>query len=480
MLGLPWRRRAEGIPSHVEKWSIDAGRYIGNALVNVERVGVRLERRRIGPHIALFEFTPLPPSTANVQKLLKAGPLIKATIRVPRVHIREERGLVVVRVPHPYAQPLDPFGFEGGAGFIVPVGLRDDGAADVLDFDATPHAGIFGPTNAGKTTIARMIVLHLARQNSPDELRLFVVGLNPADWRAVNDLPHSWGFIPHEEAEPAVDWLEKEFRRRQGAKSPRIVALFDDMAALVAAQPDLGSRLGTLSSVARHAGIHLIIISQKATKAGGGDPLALANMPRRFIVGAATASEAAWLTGRSDTGAHELGVGEAVSVGAVAPSVIAVPNADASCLARLGVGAHEAAPWLRDTIAAPRSLGRVPVQEPLPDSRVISFVSKRPASARSGEALPLKPAPNGQETGETDGNGRNGTANTSQQTVIAPNQVVVAETGNGKRERVRAMLLKKASQGAILKEIWNVTPGGGYAYKDATEELREIIAGLIL
>lgn len=466
MLARLFQRNAapQGIPPHVHKWAMDAGQYLGRAFVG-QGIGTRLEARRIGPHVVLFEFVPVPPTPESYRKLKNMKATVKATLQVDRCRIAEDRGRVVIRVPNPYAAPLDPLAFEGGAGLLVPVGLSDAGGVDVVDFERTPHVGIFGPTNAGKTTIARMLVLHLARQNAPAHLRVFVIGAHAHEWQAIEGLAHSWGFVYHEDAAQALEWLvsESDRRRKVGANIPRIVALVDDAAELIRRYPAVGAHLGDLATTARHAGIHLIIISQRAVKAGGGDTMALANLPRRLVVGSATATEAAISAGRADTGAHELGLGEALSVGGPKGTVVvAVPNVPPDLLYSVAGGVRSRAPWERDeTLAAP-PLMQTPIEP-------------------AGNVLPFRGWPavrNGRETGETARNGETGTPLESAS--IAVNQgVMPGETGNGKRERVREMVLQKMSQGAILTEVWGVKPGGGSAYKDATEELRGILADLM-
>jgi hypothetical protein len=56
----------------------------------------------------------------------------------------------------------------------------------------------------------------------------------------------------------------------------------------------------------------------------------------------------------------------------------------------------------------------------------------------------------------------------------AAKRVETAETE--KERRVREMVARRASQGEIIKEVWDATPGGGAAYQKASVEYREIMA----
>lgn len=378
MLSL-FRRQpaAAGVPSHVVKWAMDAGSFLGRAFV-AQGIGTRLEARRVNPHVILFEFLPVPPTPQAYTRLCAMSDTVKATLRVSRCHISRDGGYVVIRVPNPYAAPLDPLAFTGGSGVLVPVGLADRGGVETLDFDRAHHVGIFGPSGAGKTTIARMIVLHLARQNAPEHLRLFVIGADAADWGAVDDLPHSWGFVQHADAPAVLSWLIDEMDRRQhsAVRTPRIVALIDDAVELTRRYPAVTPQLAGLSSQARHAAIHLVVISQRATKAGAGDTTVLANIRRRFVVGSATATEAAISAGRPDTGAQDLALGEALSVGGGRDGVVAVPDVPAHMLYQVAGGVRQRAPWEEEELAAPPQWLRS--QPPQPVAQPVATASTEP------------------------------------------------------------------------------------------------------
>lgn len=446
-------RRGQPPSSMVDEWAIQAGWYLGNAFWHVEKVGTTLERRRIGPHIILFDFMPNPPSHANRQKLLRSAPLVRSTLPgISRVAIYEEGGFVVVRVrlPDHLIQSLDPLAFEGSAGVVVPMGIRDDGLVDTLDLDHSPHVLIVGPSNMGKTTIGRGIVFHLARQNDATALRLVVTGADASDWQGVAHLPHSWGFVYHAQAARLVDWLMVEMHRRQsaGVRSPRIVVLVDDAAALLTDAPDVGKKLGTLTSQARHAGIHLILLSQQATVAATGASLVLSNASRRFVVGASSAQDAARMTGRADTNAHELTIGEALTVGGIdGTSIIAVPNITPEMFAGMGTGAREVAPWDFGFVAAPPSTA---------------------PSTRSG----FEPAPDTLDWGQTE-------ALFDPASTASP-PLRAASTASSLDEQDRDVLRKvKAGLGfkAAIVEVYGVE--GGTTYQKIARRITDRIADLL-
>ena len=342
-------------------WAHDAGRALGRAFA-AQGISTHLEYRRIGPTFILFEFTPRPPTPQVYAALLKQAPTVRRLLQVEHATVSERGGRVVVRVPNPRPFALDHRGVEGD-GLDVPLGLADTGAWDGVDFARSPHLGVFGASGEGKTTLVRAALYHLTRQNDANELRLFVVARRLGEWRNVAATPHCWAVVRHDDAPSALKWLAAEAKRReaQDITLPRIVAVMDDCVTLIQQAPQVGTLLDGLSSQARHAGVHLIVISQAATKEGTGSAILLKNLTRRYVFGSAGATESAFATGRAGTGAQYLVRGEAVSVDGRVTRIVTVPNVTADTPMEPRPGWAESAPWDADRLACPPL-----AQEPLP------------------------------------------------------------------------------------------------------------------
>ena len=70
---------------------------------------------------------------------------------------------------------------------------------------------------------------------------------------------------------------------------------------------DVSNELVELASLGRAAGIHLIVGTQRLGKRGAGDAAVTGNMPTRLVFGTADAQNAAFFSGRADSGAENLG-----------------------------------------------------------------------------------------------------------------------------------------------------------------------------
>ena len=373
----PFRRQQH--PS--EAWSVDAGRVLGRAFAAAGH-STTLTGRTVGPTFVLFEFIPNPPTPANYAALAKFAPTVRRLLQVEQANIQERGGRVIVRVPNPRPWALDHRAVEGD-GLDAPLGLADTGEWDGVDFAHSPHLGVFGASGEGKTTLVRGLLYHLTRQNDPAELRLFVVARDLADWRSVEAVPHSWGLVRHADALPVVRWLAREAERREhwSETTPRIVVVIDDCVTLIQRAPEVGAHLDGLASQARHAGVHLVVVSQAATREGTGSAILLKNLTRRYVFGSASAAEAAYSTGRADTGAQYLAKGEAVSVDGRVTRIVSIPNVTADMPFEPRPGWRAVAPWEADRLATPPGAVAPGVQEPMPPSNVIEF--RRPVSGVS-------------------------------------------------------------------------------------------------
>ena len=345
----PFRRQQH--PS--EAWSVDAGRVLGRAFAAAGH-STTLTGRTVGPTFILFEFIPNPPTPANYAALAKFAPTVRRLLHVEQANIQERGGRVVVRVPNPQPWALDHRAVEGDA-LDAPLGLADTGEWDGVDFARSSHIGVFGASGEGKTTLVRVLVYHLTRQNDPADLRLFVVARDLADWRSVEAVPHSWGLVRHTDALPVMRWLAQEAERREhwSETTPRIVAVIDDCVTLIQRAPEIGGLLDGLASQARHAGVHLVVVSQAATREGTGSAILLKNLTRRYVFGSASAAEAAYSTGRADTGAQYLAKGEAISVDGRVTRVVSIPNVTADTPFEPRPGWRAVAPWDADRLATP-------------------------------------------------------------------------------------------------------------------------------
>lgn len=279
-----------------------AGAFVNNGLT------VHLCGNVQGPHTLTFGLRLYEPTQRNLNKALGLAGAVEAAISDSPVRIYMDRGVILIETPSPMPASVDGRRLRGRA-FAVPLGMTSRQTVSGVDLVANPHLLLVGPTNRGKTTAARLLAYHLAKQNSPQQARFIVSTFKPKDWRAFTDLAHTVAVItdPHESAQ-MITWLVDLMHRRtqSGQESPHLFVFLDDLLNLlgVAAVDD---QLAQLASLGRGAGIHLIVGTQRLGEKGAAGGLVTGNMPTRLVFGTADAQDAALFTGRGGSGAEKLG-----------------------------------------------------------------------------------------------------------------------------------------------------------------------------
>lgn len=450
--GPPAFASAAGVDPVLAAWLMRGGQELLRALVLQHRLPVRLQVRRYGLARAAFGFDPGDIPASRVATRVDVAARI---FRTDDVRVSVERGLIFFSVPLPpaFIDTIDPWALPPAGPTGVPLGLSEADTPITWRMDIDPHLLVVGPTGTGKSMILRLLLKALLV--APDtEFRFTVLGIKPQDWDAGLFFRQSWGFAGVDDAPAAVDWLLNEYHRRtrERIREPRIVIFIDDLLALLDKRhgcPDILPGLTTLFVQSRSAGFHLVAGLQ-ASSGYETLPVIIKQMPRRVVTGAGSANEAYIAAGVAESGAQDLKRGEALSVGVTAgkrrATLIYVPRFEDSDLARLRGGVPDPAPWAVET-------------------------------GRNGG--------NGTKRNETAETGRAPLVFTPRSPVTAPPP---AETDSGDRpvspldervERVRAMVRERKRQGEIIETVWGAKPGGGAAYRSATEELREIMARLL-
>lgn len=279
-----------------------AGAFVNNGLY------VHLCGNVQGPHTLTFGLRLYEPTQRNLNKALGLSGAVEAAVSDSPVRIYMDRGVILVETPSPLPASVDGRRLKG-AGLAVPLGMTSRQTVSGVDLLANPHLLLVGPTNRGKTTAARLVAYHLAKQNPRNQARFIVSTFKPKDWQAFAGLAHTIAVItePQESAQ-MIGWLVDLMHRRtqDGQDSPHLFVFLDDLLNLLGVT-DVDDHLAQLASLGRGAGIHLIVGTQRLGEKGAAGSLVTGNIPARLVFGTADAQDAALFTGRGGSGAEKLG-----------------------------------------------------------------------------------------------------------------------------------------------------------------------------
>jgi S-DNA-T family DNA segregation ATPase FtsK/SpoIIIE len=288
-------------------------------------VEVSLGEIHVGPVITRYEVYPAP--GVRVEKIAGLDKNIALGMRAQSVRILAPvpgKGCVGVEVPNEKPTPVgirEILESEDWvhAGAEIPIGLGRDVSGKPLISDLTrmPHLLIAGATGSGKTVCINSIITSLLYHSTPEELRFIMIDPKIVEMKQFNDLPHM--LIPvvtdPKKVPAALKWLLSEMETRyqifekfgvrniagfngrkkleketpaapspeelsgEGEpdlevrrdneleipdKMPYIVVIVDELADLMMVAPaDIETGIARLAQLARAAGIHLIIATQR-------------------------------------------------------------------------------------------------------------------------------------------------------------------------------------------------------------------------
>jgi len=306
--------------SSEEEHRINAGNLL--RILGEFGVEVSLGEIHVGPVITRYELIPAP--GVRVEKISGLDKNIALGMRAQSVRILAPiPGKAAVGVEVPNANPT-PVGLREilesedwvSAKAELPIALGKDvsGKALISDLTKMPHLLIAGATGSGKSVCINAVVASILYSKSPKDVRLLMVDPKVVELKIFNRLPHM--LIPvvtePKKVPGALKWLLSEMEQRyqifakvnvrnivgfntrkklvepefppepvQGSlagldplavddgivvpdKLPYIVVIIDELADLMMVAPaEIESNVARLAQLARAAGIHLIIATQR-------------------------------------------------------------------------------------------------------------------------------------------------------------------------------------------------------------------------
>jgi DNA segregation ATPase FtsK/SpoIIIE, S-DNA-T family len=255
-------------------------------------IDVEMSEVRVGPTVTQYAFRP-----AQGVKLARVVALQNDLALALAAHpIRIEapipgKALVGVEVPNQTVarvslrEILESQDFEKRkSAYSVPLGRDISGSVPLLQVERAPHMLVAGATGSGKSVCLNTMIVSLLYQNGPDDLKFIMVDPKRVELGVYAGIPHLLvpPIVKAEEAVNALKWAVREMERRldylakfnakdidsYNAKAeermPRIIIVIDELADLmIQNKRDVEATIVRIAQMARAAGIHLIVATQR-------------------------------------------------------------------------------------------------------------------------------------------------------------------------------------------------------------------------
>ncbi|MCR4922475.1 MAG: DNA translocase FtsK [Lachnospiraceae bacterium] len=290
---------------------------LGNFGVNVEMTEISR-----GPTVTRFEM--VPQTGVKVSKILGLSDDIKLNMAAMDVRIEAPipgKAAIGIEIPNKTPSPvhfreiIEDKNFKDAASKITfGVGKDIEGRVVVTDIAKMPHLLIAGATGSGKSVCINTLIMSILYKARPDEVKLIMIDPKVVELSVYNGIPHL--MIPvvtdPRKASAALQWGVAEmtdrynkfaeygvrdmkgYNKRIAAdfkdvpederpkKMPQIVIIVDELADLMmVASKEVEESICRIAQLARAAGIHLVIATQRPS-VDVITGLIKANMPSRI------------------------------------------------------------------------------------------------------------------------------------------------------------------------------------------------------
>ena len=271
------KNRPEG--SFIEKILLDFG------------IDGKIKKINNGPVVSLYEFEPAP--GVKVSKIINlSDDLARNTSSTSaRVSIIPGKNTVGIEIPNESRESVYLREIVGNEKFLrkeiklpIAIGKSISGMAIIGDLTSMPHLLIAGTTGSGKSVCINTIIVSLLYRLSPDLCKFILIDPKMLELSAYEGIPHllSPVITDSKKAASALGWTVREMNNRyklmskdgvrnidgynakHKLKMPYIVVVVDEMSDLMlVAGKEIENYIQKLSQMARAAGIHIIMATQR-------------------------------------------------------------------------------------------------------------------------------------------------------------------------------------------------------------------------
>ena len=253
-------------------------------------------RTYAGPVVSTFEFKPA--ANVKVSKILNLQDDLAMALRAQTIRIQAPipgKDVVGIEIPNHTVETIylrdlieSKLFIESKSPLTIVLGKDIVGKPFITDLKKLPHLLIAGTTGSGKSVGINSMILSLLYKNSPDKLRLLMIDPKMLEFSIYNNIPHLLTPVitQSKQAVIALNNMVVEMERRYtmmsdtrtknienynekickegGEELPYIVVIIDELADLMMTSgKEVEHSIARLAQMARAAGIHLIVATQR-------------------------------------------------------------------------------------------------------------------------------------------------------------------------------------------------------------------------
>lgn len=268
-------------------------------------VNVKMTAISFGPTVTRYEM--VPEQGTKVSKIVSLTDDIKLNLAAEDIRIEAPipgKSAIGIEVPNKdvmmvyFRELIDTPRFRNDKSKVAfAVGKDIGGQTVITDIAKMPHLLIAGATGSGKSVCINTLIMSILYKARPDEVKLIMIDPKMVELSIYNGIPHL--LIPvvtdPKKASGALNWAVAEMTERYNKfttfgvrniegynqkvkqvlatgevdasklqKMPQIVVIIDELADLMMVAPgEVEDAIVRLSQLARAAGIHLVIATQR-------------------------------------------------------------------------------------------------------------------------------------------------------------------------------------------------------------------------
>ncbi len=262
-------------------------------------IGAKVTEVSVGPTITRYEIQP--PAGIKVSRIVGLADDLALSLAAPGVRIEAPipgKAAVGIEVPNQEVSSVGLRELLESRAFTTPVakltvalGKDIAGKPITADLSKMPHLLVAGATGAGKSVCINTLVASILFRATPDEVKFLMIDPKMVELTTYNGIPHLISPVVTDAKKSAgtLRWAVKEMERRYGlfaqsgvrdisrynklcdsaegnehAPLPFIVIIIDELADLMMVAPaDVEDSICRLAQMARAAGMHLVIATQR-------------------------------------------------------------------------------------------------------------------------------------------------------------------------------------------------------------------------